>query len=67
MDRITTNACKRADHDQCQGCTGCSCHHPGPPADFKARVEAARVAAEARRAAELAEVRAEFESAGEGS
>jgi hypothetical protein len=46
MERITTNACKRGDHDECQGCTGCSCHHPGMPADFREQVAKLRAARE---------------------
>jgi hypothetical protein len=43
---VLTNACKRGDHHECQGCNGCDCHGGGMPAGFRERV--ARLAAAAR-------------------
>jgi hypothetical protein len=51
---VISVACREGRCDQCQRCTGCSCHDGGIPEDFRERVE------RFRREAEAAEGRAEW-------
>lgn len=32
-------SCSEKRHDDCVGCKGCSCHHVGPPANFRQLVQ----------------------------